>query len=114
MSPTPLQRRRHVTALIAGLCLLFVAAPAAAQVCTHRADPIVYSRENYLVLEVKVESPFDFMPAVSSYLKEVKGKLLLQPGDTFRLSKLSRGRQLIEDELNAAEKDADPRTQVRI
>jgi hypothetical protein len=75
-------------------------------------------KRTYRVREVRVESKIDFLHAISRYLKEVKGKLPLQSGHDYPLIDIitgkSRGRQLIEDELDKATKNTDPRNRFRI
>jgi hypothetical protein len=94
--------------------LLFTIAPAAAaQVCTHK-DVSFYSKGNFKVRQVRIESPLDFMHAISSYLNTLKPKLPLQPSTVFTLEKSSDGRVIIEKALDALEEEDDPRSRVRV
>jgi len=94
--------------------LLFAIAPAAAaQVCT-RKDVSFYSNGNFRVRRVRIESPIDFMHAISSHLNTLKSKLPLQPSTVFTLEKSSEGRVIIEKALDELEEEDDPRSRVRV
>ena len=95
------------------MLLLALAAAAAAQVCTH-TDVSFYSKGNFKVRQVRIESPLDFMHAISSQLNALKPKLPLQPGSVFTLEASSQGRNIIEDALDALEQEDDPRSRVRV
>lgn len=113
----PSALRRYAAAAGACLCLLFAVSSAAAQACAHLALPGQYPHERYRIRDVRVESKLDFLHAISSYLKETKAGLPLKAGGVYSLARLlpdlSAGRKMIDDKLDEAENDVDPRTRIR-
>lgn len=92
-----------------------LAAPATrAQVCSHLNDLAFYSRGDYKVREVRLESPIDFLHAISSQLNALRGQLPLQPGSVFLLADFTAGKDVIDKALDDEEKDADPRSRIRV
>lgn len=108
------RHRRFLTIVAAYLWLLILIPSVAAQVCQHLDDLSFYSQGNYKVRELRVESPIDFLHAISSQLKIIKSQLPLQPGSVFTVEKREEGRRKIEAELDAAERNDDPRARVRV
>lgn len=108
--------RQRLSFLLAGISvwLMGATAPAQAQVCTHLDDMGFYSKGDFKVREVRVESPIDFLHAISSQLKVVKSRLPLQPGGVFLLERFSKGKDQIDDALDEIEKIADPRSRIRV
>ncbi|MDT5061558.1 MAG: hypothetical protein QOH63_2017 [Acidobacteriota bacterium] len=114
---TQIKKTRHrcfLAIVLACLWLLILVPSVTAQECHHLDNLKFYSDGNYKVGELRVESPIDFLHAISSQLKIIKSKLPLQPGDVFTVEKREEGRKKIEAELDAAEKDVDLRARVRV
>src|SRR6185436_9156409 len=76
-------------------------------------DVSFYSQGNFKVRQVRIESPLDFMHAMSSYLNDLKPKLPLQRDSVFTLEKSSEGRVIIEKAIDALE-EADARSRVKV
>jgi hypothetical protein len=81
----------------------FLASPATAQECSHPRDWSFYSRGDYTVREVRIESPIDFLHAVARTLDSIKPSLPLQAGAVFSATRASDGRALIRERLAAAD-----------
>lgn len=94
------------------LGLLPAAVPAQQQPCKDASGGWVFSQKTYKVREVRLESVIDFLHAVSSQLKAIKPELELKAGDDYDADKSARGRELIENRLAEAEKNAEPMTRV--
>jgi len=73
-----------------------------------------YSKGNFKVREVRVESPIDFLHAISSQLNALKPRLPLQPGGVFLLTNFTAGKDKINDALDKDEQRVDPRSRIRV
>ncbi len=93
---------RHPMARVL-LSILVLASSAAGQVCSHARDWDFYSRGDYTVREVRIESPIDFLQAVARTLDAIKPSLPLQPGAVFSATRASEGTALIQKRLAAAD-----------
>jgi hypothetical protein len=83
-----------------------------AQECQDASGQWVFAQKTYKVREVRVESVLDFLHAVSSQLNAIKPELELKAGDNYDADKSARGRELIENRLREAEKNAEPMMRV--
>lgn len=109
-------RPHRVSRSVAGVCLLLLLsaiAPAAAQKCSHN-DGRFYEKGNYKIRQVRIESPLDFMHAISSQLNTLKPTLPLQPGGVFNLDKSDEGRKNVRDAMKALEEEDDPRSSLLV
>lgn len=95
--------RYPVAAFVLAACLF--ASPVASQVCSHQNDWSFYSQGDYTVRKVRIESPIDFLHAVSRTLDAIKPSLPLQPGAVFSATRASEGREIVRQHLAAADKD---------
>ena len=84
-----------------------LASPAVAQECSHPKDWSFYSRGDYKVREVRIESPIDFLHAVARTLDAIKPSLPLQAGSVFSATRASEGREVVHQRLAAADKDVE-------
>jgi hypothetical protein len=106
--------RRSLIGVTSCVLVLLAATAAKSQVCSHTADPAFYSQGNYTIREVRLESPIDFLHAISSQLNALRSQLPVQPGKIFRLVDLSTGKDIIDKALDDEEKNADPRSRIRV
>lgn len=113
MSQTGKTFRLWFTFVVAFLWSICLGPAAAARQCTHLDRPAFYSQGDFRVRQVSVESPIDFLRAISSHLKRVKSQLPLQPGSVFTLADFNAGRELIERSFDDAESE-DPRSRIRV
>jgi len=109
-----LNRRQYFFALAACLWGIVLSSSISSQTCTHLNDLAFYSKGGYTVREVRLESPIDFLHAISSQLNALKPQLSVQPGDVFKLDAFTDGKDLINKALDDAEKNQDPRSRIRV
>lgn len=89
-----------------------LAQSAPEQKCTQ--ELVFYKDHNYKIREVRVESVFDFLKAISSDLKSLKSEFVLQKGGDFTVSGLNQGREKIENHLEEIEKYIDPQRRIKV
>src|SRR3954469_18292662 len=106
--------RRSLSGVTSCVLVLFAATAVKSQVCSHTADPAFYSHGNYTIREVRLESPIDFLHAISSQLNALRSQLPVQPGKIFRLVDLSTGKDIIDKALDDEEENTDPRSRIRV
>ncbi len=97
------------------LCLLGSAVVITAQdappSCSHANRPEFYSQNDFRVRTVALKSPFGL---VARSLAPLKADLPLQPNSRFTLKDSSAGREMIETQLEAMERNSDPRLRIRV
>jgi hypothetical protein len=96
------------------LLLLSAIAPAAVARSCSNDDGEFYEKGNFKVRQVRIESPLDFMHAISSQLNALKPTLPLQPGSVFNLDKSDEGRKIVSDAMKALEEEDDPRSRILV
>ena len=96
------------------VCSLSLALSTAGQVCSHADDFSFYSHGDYLIKQVRISDPLDFLPFVSQRMDEIKKRLPAQPGKAFSASAVSAGRDVIRTEMKTSERDLDPRSSLLV
>ncbi len=89
------------------LLALVQALPVAAQSCSKPLDPAFYSKGDYRVRRVRIESPIDFLHTIRRNLDVMQEQLPLQPGGVFSADDLNAGRGRIRERMKALELDDD-------
>src|SRR5258705_4908172 len=108
------RQRRWFSLTSTCLWVILVAPTLQAQVCTHLSDMAFYAKGDYTIREVRLESPIDFLQAISSQLNALRAQLPVQPRNVFKLSDFAKGKDLIDKALDDAEKHEDPRSRIRV
>ncbi|MGH9838296.1 MAG: hypothetical protein ACREEM_05895 [Blastocatellia bacterium] len=94
--------------IIRAVLLVFAGVfPVAAQSCSEPLNPAFYSKGDYRVRRVRIESPISFLHTVRRNLDVTRERLPLQPGGVFSADDLNAGSSLIRERAGAMELDDD-------